>query len=175
MGLNDPVPDLAELPVVAGGVPKLVLVLTHTPLDACAGSDQLTEVFLCAGVIGPQDRLKLAIIEDDPSVIFAVDSIQLRNTLDHQANIHILAPQCCQGGGDHLQLAEPGKLVHQQQGLDIMRPLGAVHLRSAFQMPNQLGVHQIDRAPPLLDLVCWDAQKDVEVVEVIIHAASENQ
>ena len=83
MGLNDPVANLTELSAVTGGVRVFIQMLTRTALDAHVSPDQLAEMLLCFGITGPQDRLKLTIVEDDSPVTLTIDSVQLRHALDH--------------------------------------------------------------------------------------------
>ena len=130
------------------------------------GPDQLAQVFLRVGVVGPQDCLELAVVKDVPPVMFAVDFVQLCNALDHQTDVDVIAAQGSHGGGNHWELSKPGELVHQQQRLTIACTPRTVFFGPALQMPNQLDVHKVDRSTPLINFICGNTQENVIVIEV---------
>ena len=81
MRMNCPFTDLTLLVAVTGGPEVSICVFAGAVLLANTRPDQLGDVPLCVWITGPQDNLKLTIVEDNPAVLFAVKFVELSDAL----------------------------------------------------------------------------------------------
>lgn len=119
------------------------------------------------GIIGTQDGLILAIIEDDAAIFRAVEFVKLRYALYEKTDINLLAAEGRQCSGHVVELAKSCKLIHEQQKLWMCSGFRGIAFGTAFEITEKLRVHKVDRSAPLFYLVRRDSQKNLIFLQIL--------